>query len=100
MSARSSSGSIRQTAVRVEDLARHCRGVAGRGGRLVSLWASERPTGSAAQYVLSLALQDDDGLHVVEALLEAARPEYPDLGTIFPVAERLQRAAFDLCGVR
>ena len=39
-------------------------------------------------------------MHVVEVELGAHAGEYPDLSPIFPAAERLQRAAFDLVGVR
>jgi Ni,Fe-hydrogenase III large subunit/Ni,Fe-hydrogenase III component G len=86
--------------LRVEELLPFCRQIAESGGRLVSLWASERSISTAAEYVLSAALQDADGLQVVEVLLERKRPEYPDLGAIFPVAGRLQRAAFDMVGAR
>jgi Ni,Fe-hydrogenase III large subunit/Ni,Fe-hydrogenase III component G len=102
MSAETSSktrSAVRETRLPIEELAPACRDAAAKGGRLVSLWASERQE-TGTHYVLSVALQDADGLRVVEVLLDAARPEYPDLSGIFPVADRLQRAAFDMVGVR
>lgn len=76
-----------------------CRALADRGGRLVALWASERDDGAGGQ-VLNVALQGPDGLLVAEANLPAEQPEYPDLSGIFAAADRMQRAAFDLSGVR
>ena len=72
------------------ELVEQCRAVREAGGRLVSLWASE-------PNVLSVALQEGGALRVIE--LPDAQ-EYPDLSAIFPVADRLQRAARDLFGVR
>jgi Ni,Fe-hydrogenase III large subunit/Ni,Fe-hydrogenase III component G len=89
----------RQTVVAGEIVAL-CRDCAERGGRLVSLWASERGSETQPDYVLSVALQDAAGICIVELPLDARVPEYPDLSAIFPAADRLQRAAFDLCGVR
>jgi len=89
----------RSTADRGELLAL-CARTAAAGGRLVSLWASERVGAGSPGFMLHVALQDSVGLHVVGVELDALSPEYPDLSAIFPVAERLQRAAFDLVGVR
>src|SRR5678815_6080707 len=90
---------LRSTMPRDELLAL-CNRCAANGGRLVSLWATERLAGAELEYVLSVALQDADGMQVVEMLLDSAQPEYPDLSGIFMAADRLQRAAFDLVGVR
>ncbi|HEX3124654.1 MAG TPA: NADH-quinone oxidoreductase subunit C [Rhodanobacteraceae bacterium] len=91
---------IRHSALQSDALLELCRRFAMNGGRLVSLWASERHTGAHAQSVLSIALQDADGIHVAEVRLDSSQLEYPDLSGIFPAADRLQRAAFDLVGVR
>ena len=77
-----------------------CRECAERGGRLVSLWASQRGTEALPEYVLDVALQDEDGLRILGLALDASTPEYPDLSALFPAADRLQRAAFDLVGAR
>jgi Ni,Fe-hydrogenase III large subunit/Ni,Fe-hydrogenase III component G len=82
--------------LRRDELVECCENVRRRHGRLVSLWATERGLG----VVLNVALQDAHGLQVVEITLDAARPEFPDLSAIFPVADRLQRAAHDLLGAR
>jgi Ni,Fe-hydrogenase III large subunit/Ni,Fe-hydrogenase III component G len=73
------------------------------GGRLVALWASEG--GHAAEergaaYAVHAALSVRSGLVWLTLPLPGAQPEYPDLSAIFPSAARMQRAAFDLLGVR
>ena len=90
---------LRVSALTATALPDRCREMAGRGARLVALWASDRPD-SASGRVLSVALQDGNGLHVFDVELDATRPEYPSLASIFPAADRMQRAAFDLSGVR
>jgi Ni,Fe-hydrogenase III large subunit/Ni,Fe-hydrogenase III component G len=94
------SQAARRMTLAVDELVPLCRECAERGGRLVSLWASERGTEAQTGYVLSVALQDETGMRVVELPLDAKAPEYPDLSAVFPVADRLQRAAHDMCGVR
>jgi Ni,Fe-hydrogenase III large subunit/Ni,Fe-hydrogenase III component G len=91
---------VRRSTVRRDELLALCNRFATNGGRLVSLWATERQAVAELEYVLSIALQDADGMQVVEVLLDPAQPEYPDLSGIFLAADRLQRAAFDLVGVR
>jgi Ni,Fe-hydrogenase III large subunit/Ni,Fe-hydrogenase III component G len=91
--------SVCSATLQVDELAAFCRELRDRNGRLVSLWASERLVAGQRAFVLSVALQDTHGLQIAEVPLEAARPEYPDLHAIFPVADRLQRAAHDLVGV-
>ena len=44
-------------------------------------------------------LQDGDGLTLLEHTLPDADVHYPDLAPIFPAANRMQRAAFDLVGI-
>jgi len=44
-------------------------------------------------------LKDADGLLLLEHTLADERARYPDLAPIFPAANRMQRAAFDLVGV-
>ncbi|MBS0457808.1 MAG: NADH-quinone oxidoreductase subunit C [Proteobacteria bacterium] len=76
-----------------------CQAVADAGGRLRSLWGTDdRDLGRG--FTLWLALEDDAGLLVSASPLHAHAPEHPDLAPIFPVAARLQRANFDLTGIR
>ena len=68
------------------------------GGRLVALWGSDerdRGTGFGLHVAFALA----EGLALVSLALDESRPEYPDLAPLFPAANRLQRAAFDLLGI-
>ncbi|MBE7418313.1 MAG: NADH-quinone oxidoreductase subunit C [Ideonella sp.] len=65
---------------------------AARDGRLLSLWASARESVHAA-YAFA------DGALWAELPL-GADAAYPDLAATIPCAQRMQRAAADLCGVR
>ena len=76
-----------------------CRLAWERGGVLAALWASdERDRGRG--YGVNVALRNDDGLLLLEYTLPDADAGCPDLATIFPAANRMQRAAFDLVGVQ
>ena len=76
-----------------------CRLAWERGGQLAALWASdERDRGGG--YRVNVALRDDDGLLVLEYTMPDADAGCPDLAPIFPAANRMQRAAFDLVGVQ
>jgi Ni,Fe-hydrogenase III large subunit len=66
------------------------------GGRLISLWGSERADGLAVCAAYAVL----DGLVWLELPLAAGQTAYPDLSTIFPAALRMQRAVADLSGIR
>ncbi|MBS1171241.1 MAG: NADH-ubiquinone oxidoreductase, chain 49kDa [Proteobacteria bacterium] len=69
------------------------------GGRLVSLWGSdERDRGRG--FLLHAAFAMREGLAWVSLPLAAEDPAGPDLGAIFPAAQRLQRALYDMLGIR
>lgn len=70
------------------------KSVAESGGRLVSLWGSERDDG----FVVCAAYGLPDGLAWLDLPL-AGGTTYPDLAGIFPYAGRMQRAATDLLGI-
>jgi Ni,Fe-hydrogenase III large subunit/Ni,Fe-hydrogenase III component G len=73
-----------------------CRQVKEQGGRLVALWGSDA-RGEGRGFVVHVALVVRSGLLVL-ALPLAGAP-YPDVSAIFPAADRMQRAAFDLLGI-
>ncbi|MEO6748354.1 MAG: NADH-quinone oxidoreductase subunit C, partial [Casimicrobiaceae bacterium] len=50
-------------------------------------------------FCLRVLLQDADGLTLLEHTLRDAAAVYPDLAPLFPTANRMQRAAFDLTGI-
>jgi Ni,Fe-hydrogenase III large subunit/Ni,Fe-hydrogenase III component G len=92
----------RGLAVTREDWTLVAQDVAAAGGRLLSLWAArdENAQPGAAVYA---AYWIEAGLLLTE--LATAPPQdaaagYPGLETLFPAASRMQRAAFDLYGVR
>jgi hypothetical protein len=75
-----------------------CRLAWERGGQLAALWASDdRDRGRG--WCVRVALRDGDGLTVLEHALPDIGAHYPDLAPIFPAANRMQRAAFDLVGI-
>ena len=83
----------------VERLREIAVGVAAKGGRLAALWgADERDRGEG--FALHLALVVDDATLWLAVPLPAERPEYPDLADVFACANRMQRAAYDLVGIR
>ncbi len=80
------------------DLLPICNNVHDGGGRLVALWGSDdRAQGNG--YVLHIALVNEAGLICLSVPLPAGQPGYPDVSSIFPVANRMQRAAYDLLGI-
>jgi Ni,Fe-hydrogenase III large subunit/Ni,Fe-hydrogenase III component G len=76
-----------------------CQAARAERGRLTALWGSDETT-RAGGYALHLALALPRRLLWLTAPLPAARPEYPDLADIYPQAARMQRAAYDLVGIR
>src|SRR5207247_920205 len=76
---------------------RVCEAVAGSGGRLGALWASdERDRG--AGFALHAVLVAFEGLVCVDVRLEGET--CVDVSDLFPVAGRMQRAIADLMGLR
>jgi Ni,Fe-hydrogenase III large subunit/Ni,Fe-hydrogenase III component G len=73
-----------------------CRQVKKQGGRLVALWGSDS-RGEGGGFAVHAALAVSEGLLVIA--LPLVSTSYPDIAAIFPAAERMQRAAFDLLGI-
>ncbi|MFN3750214.1 MAG: NADH-quinone oxidoreductase subunit C [Thiobacillus sp.] len=75
------------------------RAVKEEGGQLVALWGSD-DRHLAGGFGIHTALLASAGLVWVSCALAADNPAYPDLAHIFPQADRMQRATFDLLGIR
>ena len=75
-----------------------CRLAWEQGARLCALWLSDERDRDAG-FCLRIVLQDSEGFALLEHTLPDASTQYPDIAAIFPAANRMQRAAFDLCGV-
>ncbi|HQC80663.1 MAG TPA: NADH-quinone oxidoreductase subunit C [Accumulibacter sp.] len=75
------------------------RAVVDAGGRLVSLWGSDRTRGAAGCLVASAAYALNEGLVWLDVELSGRVATYPDLAPLFPCATRMQRALADLLGV-
>jgi Ni,Fe-hydrogenase III large subunit/Ni,Fe-hydrogenase III component G len=69
------------------------------GGRLVALWGSDESERGQA-FAVHAALGIDAGLLWLTLPVDGRPPEFPDLAQIFPAANRMQRAVYDLLGVR
>ena len=76
---------------------RACEQVREKGGRLVALWGSDR-TDQQLGYAVHAALTVRSGLLTITLPLAADR--YPDIADLFPAANRMQRATYDLLGVQ
>ncbi|MDO8990915.1 MAG: NADH-quinone oxidoreductase subunit C [Sideroxyarcus sp.] len=106
-----------------------CLQVRDGGGRLVALWGSDSrprgcetlPTESAdcgssrvapppapegcappsrgRGFMLHVALMNESGLVCLHVVLLNEHPVYPDLSLIFPAANRMQRATYDMLGI-
>jgi len=68
------------------------------GAQLVTLWASDERDRERG-FALNVVLQDADGLTLLEHTLPDGESTYPDLAGVFPAANRMQRATFDLTGI-
>jgi Ni,Fe-hydrogenase III large subunit/Ni,Fe-hydrogenase III component G len=90
---------VRRARTSVELMMKACGAVREAGGVMVALWGSDdRDRGQG--YTLHVALQDEEGLLVLGVTLPEAAPEFPDLSRMFAPARRMQRAVFDLLGLR
>jgi Ni,Fe-hydrogenase III large subunit/Ni,Fe-hydrogenase III component G len=76
-----------------------CRLAWEQGGQLVALWATDDRDRDRG-YCLRVVLRDGDGLTLLEQMLPDDEARFPDLSPIFPAANRMQRATFDLAGVQ
>ena len=66
--------------------------------RLVALWGSDETTRGGA-YALHLALALRSGLVWLTLPLTREHPRYPSIADIYPCANRMQRATYDLLGI-
>ncbi len=76
------------------------RQVAESGGRLVSLWGSDRrDDAGSGHFVVSAALATGEGLLWLELPLTDGSLTYPDLTPHFACAPRMQRTIYELLGI-
>jgi Ni,Fe-hydrogenase III large subunit/Ni,Fe-hydrogenase III component G len=81
-----------------DDLYSICQQVRDGGGRLVALWGTDaRQEGSG--FKLHVVLINETGMVCLNVHLSSDQPVYPDISRIFPAANRMQRAAYDLLGI-
>ena len=75
-----------------------CRVCWEEGGQMLALWLSDERDRDRG-FTLRVVLQDSDGLMLLEHTMPDGDVHHPDLSLIFPAANRMQRAAFDLVGI-
>jgi len=68
------------------------------GGKLVALWGSDE-TESNGNYALHVAVVFVQGMLVLTLPVDHAQPDFPDLGDLFPAADRMQRSVADMLGL-
>jgi Ni,Fe-hydrogenase III large subunit/Ni,Fe-hydrogenase III component G len=73
-----------------------CQQVRGKGGRLVALWGTDN-NDRGQGYAVHAALTVQSGLLAITLPIHGEG--FPDISDIFPAANRMQRAAFDLLGI-
>jgi Ni,Fe-hydrogenase III large subunit/Ni,Fe-hydrogenase III component G len=88
----------RRVPVTSAELLAVCRLAWEQGGQLVALWLADERDRERG-FCLRVVLRDADGLLLLEHTMPDGDVQYPDLAPIFPAANRMQRAAFDLIGV-
>lgn len=74
------------------------RAVKEEGGQLIALWGSDDRHLNGG-FGIHAAFLTGAGLAWASSALAAEAPAYPDLAHIFPQADRMQRATFDLLGI-
>lgn len=84
--------------VAAEQLITLAQAVKDQGGQLIALWGSDDRSLQGG-FSVHVAFMASMGLVWVTAPLAAEAPRYPDLSALFPQADRMQRATFDLLGI-
>lgn len=80
------------------ELVAACTAVRDAGGLLHALWGADHRDQDRG-FLLRVLLQDTEGLLLLEHGVDPRSPGYPGLSGIFPAADRMQRAVFDLLGL-
>src|SRR5438045_4184798 len=75
-----------------------CRVAWEQGARFVGLWGSDDRDRDRG-FTIHVVVRDADGLVMFEHTLPNIDSTYPDLSVVFPAANRMQRATFDLLGI-
>jgi Ni,Fe-hydrogenase III large subunit/Ni,Fe-hydrogenase III component G len=87
-----------RTRIVADDLLPICQEVHEGGGRLLALWGSDERVGGEG-FALHATLVNEVGMVCLSLPLDNEQPVYPDISHIFPAANRMQRAAYDLMGI-
>ena len=88
----------RRCPVNATGLLSSCRVAWEQGAHLVALWGSDDRDRERG-FTLHVVVHGGDGLVLFELTLPTADSTYPDLGVVFPAANRMQRATYDLLGI-
>lgn len=69
-------------------------------GQLLTLWGSDERDRNLGFKLHLVFIFWQEGLLYLQCVLDAEDPTYPDLSHLFPAANRLQRALYDLLGIK
>ncbi len=69
------------------------------GAQLLTLWGADDRDRDAQFHIFAAYLLPQGMLVLEHAMTATAAPAYPSLVSIFPVAQRMQRAVYDLLGI-
>lgn len=75
------------------------QGIQDEGGQLLALWGSDDRHLNRG-FAVHVAFLSSVGLIWTTSALAPDAPVYPDLAHVFPQADRMQRATFDLLGIK
>lgn len=98
-----------KASISIQELSVIAKQIQIKGGQLLTLWGSEeceklsdsQSSLSQNKFTLHLVfLFWQQGLLYLQSELKSENPVYPDLSQLFPVANRLQRALYDLLGIK
>jgi Ni,Fe-hydrogenase III large subunit/Ni,Fe-hydrogenase III component G len=68
------------------------------GGKLIALWGTD-DLASREEFTLHAALVTVSGMICMSLPVNAGHPFFPDISDLFPSANRMQRAVYDLLGL-
>ena len=88
-----------RASVDAADWSATARFIAEHGGRLLSLWGTDRSGEQGGGLAVAAAYAIQQGLLWVDLPVADAAVGYPDISALFPCAARMQRAAYDLVGI-
>ncbi len=89
-----------ECSIRIEMLLKIAQEIKENDGQLLTMWGTDNHTLTHAFHLHLVFIFFKKSVLYVHCRLASKNPVYPSLSTIFPIANRLQRALFDLMGIK